>query len=33
MEYYRSMAFGGAPTAAVIEDVDFPNCIAAGGVR
>ena len=27
-EYYRSMAFGGAPTAAVIEDVDFPNCIA-----
>lgn len=28
MEYYRSMAFGGAPTAAVIEDVDFPNCIA-----
>ena len=28
MEYYRSMAFGDAPTAAVIEDVDFPNCIA-----
>jgi regulator of RNase E activity RraA len=28
MEYYRSMAFGGAPTSAVIEDVDFPNCIA-----
>ena len=28
MEYYRPMAFSGAPTAALIEDVDFPNCIA-----
>ena len=28
MGYYRSMAGGVGPTAAVIEDVDFPNCIA-----
>ena len=28
MEYFRSMAAGSGPTAAVVEDVDFPNCIA-----
>ncbi|MEM6826024.1 MAG: RraA family protein [Pseudomonadota bacterium] len=28
MEYFRSMAAGTGPTAAVIEDVDYPNCIA-----
>lgn len=28
MAYFRSMAAGDAPTLAVIEDVDFPNCIA-----
>ncbi|SDX41021.1 RraA family protein [Litoreibacter albidus] len=28
MDYFRSMADGSGPTAAVIEDVDFPNCIA-----
>jgi len=28
MEYFRSMAGGEGPTAAVVEDVDFPNCIA-----
>ncbi len=28
MEYFRSMAEGSGPTAAVIEDVDYPNCIA-----
>lgn len=28
MDYYRAMAGGDGPTAAVIEDVDFPNCIA-----
>ena len=27
MEYFRSMAAGSTPTAAVIEDVDYPNCI------
>ena len=27
-DYYRSMAGGEGPTAAVIEDVDFPDCIA-----
>lgn len=27
MDYYRSMAGGEGPTAAIIEDVDFPNCI------
>lgn len=28
MDYFRSMAAGSGPTAAVVEDVDFPNCIA-----
>lgn len=28
MSYFRAMAGGSGPTAAVIEDVDFPNCIA-----
>mgnify|MGYP005994657299 CR=1 FL=1 len=28
MDYYRAMAGGDGPTAAVIEDVDYPNCIA-----
>lgn len=28
MEYFRAMAGGAGPTAAVIEDVDYPNCIA-----
>ena len=28
MAYFRSMAGGTAPTVAVVEDVDFPNCIA-----
>jgi len=28
MEYFRSMASGSSPTAAVVEDVDYPNCIA-----
>ena len=28
MDYFRSMAGGNTPTVAVIEDVDFPNCIA-----
>ena len=28
LEYFRSMAAGHGPTAAVIEDVDYPNCIA-----
>jgi regulator of RNase E activity RraA len=28
MDYFRSMAGGQGPTAAVIEDLDFPNCIA-----
>ena len=27
-DYFRSMAGGNGPTVAVIEDVDFPNCIA-----
>ena len=27
-DYYRSMAGGDGPTAAVIEDLDFPDCIA-----
>ena len=27
-DYYRSMVGGEGPTAAVIEDMDFPNCIA-----
>ncbi|WP_224815460.1 RraA family protein [Hasllibacter sp. MH4015] len=28
MEYFRSMAGGDGPTAAVVEDLDYPNCIA-----
>ncbi|MGB0439701.1 MAG: RraA family protein [Paracoccaceae bacterium] len=28
MEYFRAMASGDGPTVAVIEDVDYPNCIA-----
>ncbi len=28
MEYFRAMAGGTGPTACVIEDVDYPNCIA-----
>lgn len=28
MDYFRSMAAGEGPTVSVIEDVDFPNCIA-----
>jgi len=28
MEYFRSMAGGIGPTVAVVEDVDYPNCIA-----
>ncbi len=28
MSYFRSMASGVSPTVAVIEDVDYPNCIA-----
>jgi len=28
LEYFRSMAGGDSPTAAVIEDLDYPNCIA-----
>ena len=28
MDYFRSMADGDSPTAAVVEDVDYPNCIA-----
>ena len=28
MEYFHSMAAGRSPSAAVIEDVDHPNCIA-----
>ena len=28
MDYFRSMADGSGPTAAVVEDVDYPNCIA-----
>ncbi len=28
MDYFRSMAGGSGPTAAVVEDVDYPNCIA-----
>lgn len=29
MDYYRYMAEAPAPSVAVIEDVDFPNCIGA----
>ena len=28
LEYFRAMARGPGPTVAVIEDVDYPNCIA-----
>lgn len=28
MDYFRSMAGGSGPTVAVIEDMDYPNCIA-----
>ena len=28
MDYFRNMAGGDGPTVAVVEDVDFPNCIA-----
>lgn len=28
LDYYRAMARGPGPTLAVIEDVDYPNCIA-----
>lgn len=28
MDYFRSMAAGQSPTAAVVEDVDYPNCVA-----
>jgi regulator of RNase E activity RraA len=28
MDYFRAMAGGASPSAAVIEDVDYPNCIA-----
>lgn len=28
LEYFRSMAAGSGPTAAVVEDVDYPNCVA-----
>ena len=28
LAYNRSMAGGAGPTAAVVEDVDYPNCIA-----
>ncbi len=28
MEYFRSMAGGDGPTCAVVEDLDYPNCIA-----
>ncbi|MDB4051610.1 RraA family protein [Planktomarina sp.] len=29
MDYFRSMASGDGPTVSVVEDVDFPNCIAS----
>ena len=28
MDYFRSMAAGPRPAAAVVQDVDFPNCVA-----
>jgi regulator of RNase E activity RraA len=28
MDYFRSMASGDGPTVSVVEDVDFPDCIA-----
>ena len=29
MEYFRSMAAGPSPAVAVVEDVDYPDCVAA----
>ncbi len=29
MDYFRSMAEGPRPAVAVLEDVDFPNCVSA----
>ncbi len=29
MDYYRHMAGGSRPAIAVVEDIDFPNCIGA----
>ncbi len=28
MDYFRSMAAGIGPTVAVVEDIDYPDCIA-----
>ena len=28
LEYFRSMARGPSPTVAVVEDLDYPNCVA-----
>lgn len=28
MDYFRSMAAGPSPSAAVVEDIDYPHCIA-----
>lgn len=28
MDYFRSMAAGPGPSAAVVEDTDYPNCVA-----
>jgi regulator of RNase E activity RraA len=28
MEYFKSMAAGPSPSAAVVEDTDYPNCVA-----
>lgn len=28
LEYFRAMARGPAPTVAVVEDLDYPRCIA-----
>jgi regulator of RNase E activity RraA len=29
MDYYKAMADGAAPSVAVVEDLDYPNCIGA----
>ena len=29
LSYYRHMALGDSPSIAVIEDIDFPNCVGA----
>lgn len=29
MDYFRSMSEGPSPSLAVVEDVDFPNCVSA----